>query len=592
MVRSFEKLNLQTKLITGFSIVIIFTIIISILSFVGFEKLINNTQTMYDKDLMGISYLRQMARDTNGIARSLNRYVLSVNADDTAAAKKAIEKIEALKKNELDLYEKAKPTIIRKELKDKLDALKPEIDKYFSMVGQVINSLPSGDKAAIAGYKLIASAEYQDSVDNLLAHIKEIADMKADGAEKNLAAAVESSNQIKFSLELSLAISILASVAIVYMVSQSINKPVDSLSKSINDLADSRLETVVENQDYSNEIGKMAKAVAVLQTNLQENARIVKAQEATTKEIGNIISRAAGGDFTAAVVLEGKDGFLLEISAQVNQLIDTSRKAFQAISQNATALASSSEELAAVSVQMSNDAQKTSAQAKLVSNSAVQVSSNTQAVAAGVEEMGSSIREISINAVQASNVANQAVDIASRTNATMEKLGASSTQIGGVLKVISSIAEQTNLLALNATIEAARAGELGKGFAVVANEVKELARQTAKATQEISGSITAIQGDAKGAMDSIAEISAIINKINDISSIIASAVEEQAATTGEMSRSVSTAARSSSEIASNIVSVSEAAQSTTQGASHTQIAANELAKIASELQNLVSRFTV
>jgi methyl-accepting chemotaxis protein len=174
----------------------------------------------------------------------------------------------------------------------------------------------------------------------------------------------------------------------------------------------------------------------------------------------------------------------------------------------------------------------------------------------------------------------------------MEKLGASSSQIGGVLKVISSISEQTNLLALNATIEAARAGELGKGFAVVANEVKELARQTAKATQEISGSITAIQGDAKGAMDSIAEISAIINKINDISSIIASAVEEQAATTGEMSRSVSTAARSSSEIASNIVSVSEAAQSTTQGASHTQIAANELAKIASELQNLVSRFSV
>ena len=174
----------------------------------------------------------------------------------------------------------------------------------------------------------------------------------------------------------------------------------------------------------------------------------------------------------------------------------------------------------------------------------------------------------------------------------MAKLGESSTEIGSVLKVISSIAEQTNLLALNATIEAARAGELGKGFAVVANEVKELARQTAKATEEISGSITAIQSDTNGAMVSIEEISNIINKINDISSLIASAVEEQAATTGEMGRSVSTAAASSANIASNIGTVSEAAQSTTEGAANTQVAASDLAKIASELQDLVSRFKV
>jgi methyl-accepting chemotaxis protein len=174
----------------------------------------------------------------------------------------------------------------------------------------------------------------------------------------------------------------------------------------------------------------------------------------------------------------------------------------------------------------------------------------------------------------------------------MAKLSESSTQIGGVLKVISGIAEQTNLLALNATIEAARAGGLGKGFAVVANEVKELARQTAKATEEINLSISTIQTDTQGAMTSIHEITNIINKINDISSLIASAVEEQAATTGEMGRSVSTAANNSANIAANIGSVSIAAQSTTQGAANTQNSATELAKIASELENLVAQFKV
>ena len=181
---------------------------------------------------------------------------------------------------------------------------------------------------------------------------------------------------------------------------------------------------------------------------------------------------------------------------------------------------------------------------------------------------------------------------AESTNATISKLGISSAEIGQVIKVITSIAQQTNLLALNATIEAARAGEAGKGFAVVANEVKELAKQTAKATEDISQKIAAIQSDTKGAVDAIATIGAVINQISEISSTIATAVEEQSATTNEMSRNVTEAARGSSEITQNIEGVSQAAQGTSSSAHESMKAAQQLAQMSTQLRGLVEQFRV
>jgi methyl-accepting chemotaxis protein len=173
----------------------------------------------------------------------------------------------------------------------------------------------------------------------------------------------------------------------------------------------------------------------------------------------------------------------------------------------------------------------------------------------------------------------------------VKKLGESSQEIGNVIKVITSIAQQTNLLALNATIEAARAGEAGKGFAVVANEVKELAKQTAKATEDIGQKIDAIQGDTKGAVQAIEEIGTIINQINDISNSIASAVEEQTVTTNEIGRSVTEASKGVGDIAKNIGGVAVAAKNTTQGANDTQKASHELSRMAAHLQSVISKFT-
>ncbi len=179
---------------------------------------------------------------------------------------------------------------------------------------------------------------------------------------------------------------------------------------------------------------------------------------------------------------------------------------------------------------------------------------------------------------------------AESTNQTVSKLGESSAEIGKVIEVITSIAQQTNLLALNATIEAARAGEAGKGFAVVANEVKELAKQTAKATEEIKGKITVIQENTAGAVSAIGGIRDVINKISHISTTIATAVEEQSATTGEMARNVSEAARGASTITSNINGVAEAAQNTSNNVSQAQTATEQLAHMASQLRELVGKF--
>jgi len=302
-----------------------------------------------------------------------------------------------------------------------------------------------------------------------------------------------------------------------------------------------------------------------------------------------VVNAASRGDLTKDVQVKGADA-IGQMGEGLAKFFTTLRSSVGNISQTAQTLASASRELTAVSQQMAAGAEETATQANVASAAAEQVSKNVTTVSTGAEEMGASIKEIAKNANEAAKVATTAVKVAEKTNATVAKLGESSAEIGNVIKVITSIAQQTNLLALNATIEAARAGEAGKGFAVVANEVKELAKQTAKATEDISRKIEAIQGDTKGAVEAIAQIGKIINQINDIQNTIASAVEQQTATTSEISRNVAEAAKGSNEIAQNITGVATAARSTTEGASNTKSSADELSRMALDLQRLVAQF--
>ncbi|MBV1859364.1 MAG: PAS domain S-box protein [Nannocystaceae bacterium] len=335
--------------------------------------------------------------------------------------------------------------------------------------------------------------------------------------------------------------------------------------------------------------GKTSRVVKLC-FDLTQQKRASHELEAKVEQLLETVGLAAEGDLTQVVTVLGDDP-IGRVGEGFKTLLDMMRESMTQISDNATNLGGASEELSSVAKSMTQSAVRTTKEANVASSTTEQVNQNVQTVAAAAEEMSASIREIAKNAADAARVAMSAVEVADTTNTVVTKLGESSADIGKVIKVITSIAQQTNLLALNATIEAARAGEAGKGFAVVANEVKELAKETAKATEDIGQRIEAIQGDTSSAVTAIGEISNIINEINDLQTAIAGAVEEQTATTNEITRNVADAARGSSEISDNITSVAGAAQSTSEGSSNAESASAEVASMASELRTLVSKFT-
>ncbi len=307
------------------------------------------------------------------------------------------------------------------------------------------------------------------------------------------------------------------------------------------------------------------------------------------RETMRVLNKVAGGDLSERVQVIGRDE-VGEMSIALNSALDHLSATMGRIGEHAGSLADSSKQLSSVSGQLAHSATQTSSQANQIASAADIVSTNVSTVSAGTSEMTISIQEISHSAQDAVGVANSAAEVAASTNATVAKLGSSSAQIGSVVQTITSIAEQTNLLALNATIEAARAGEAGKGFAVVAQEVKELSRATAQATADIAERIGAIQTDAEAAMAAISQITSIIGHIGETQASIASAVEEQTATTNEISRSIAEASSGSIEIAHNIDGMARSAQDVSSGVEQTRATAEQLSGLALQLHELVSGF--
>ena len=451
-----------------------------------------------------------------------------------------------------------------------LDALKKAAgaDKYAKMIADIAaalkdfrTSFDGMSQATIAGDKL-----YDDTMQPQFKQIDDI----DDSVQQSLSGGLDETKSATLATILTtltsqgaLAVIELAlGLLLAFLIGRSIVRPVAGMTAAMEKLADGDTSASIPAQDFKDEIGAMAKAVGVFKESMIEADRLAALQRE---------EQAKKAERQQAV-----EGHIAGFDSSMQQSL--------------SALATAAGELRRTAESMSGTAEDTTRQAQAVASAADQASGNVQTVAASTEEMASSIAEISRQVVHSSEVAGKAVEAASRTNATMQSLAEAAQKIGEVVSLIQDIASQTNLLALNATIEAARAGEAGKGFAVVASEVKSLATQTGKATEEISGQISAIQTSTKDAVEAIKSIGAIIAEINEISGSIAAAMEEQGTTTREITRHTQEAARGTGEVSQNIAGVNRAASSTGAAASQVLGSADDLGKQAEMLRAEVDQF--
>jgi methyl-accepting chemotaxis protein len=528
----FARVGLQWRLLLAILLVALTTLAVGVIGASRMTVLSDQAEQVFEEGTVPLDKIRQLQSAWwEYQAASARSSIANLDPETVAEFRARADEVQGTIE-ELTATVSAEP--LGADARASFERFEPAVAAYFTALTKIIQIMRSGDPAQMAQIGTVVP-DLEAAEAEAISALTEAADAQSESAHQvadDAIAAAASARTLTFVV---IALGLAVSVALAVLVARSINRPVQRISEVLERVADGDL------------------SVRVGPTGGAELSRVSAALDRTLDAIGDVLTLVSG---------------------------------------SATRLGEASQKLTVASDAIADNARTAAGQADGVVLSAGAVASSVDTVATGSSQMESAIREISQNASEASRVASQAVDVAEETTRTVGKLGDSSAEIATVVKLINGIAEQTNLLALNATIEAARAGEAGKGFAVVASEVKELAQETARATEDISQRVEAIQGDTAGAVEAISRISAVIGEINDFQATIAAAVEEQTATTNEMNRNVAEAASGSQDIAAAISGLAAGTQETNQRVGDAQQAAVELARMSAELQEAVGRFRV
>ncbi|ABS03421.1 methyl-accepting chemotaxis protein [Kineococcus radiotolerans] len=528
MPRFLLDLKVSTKILSSFSAVCLLLLTVAGVGLLQLSQAQHRLQTVSEESVAGQQALGKVATSSQRATKDL--FALALVPSEEARTTFGEDLQELL--DDWDAYRSSGPQVPA----DQLDAVDAALEEYAAGTQVLVGIAMTGDQVEFMDTRNDASIPVAQggiahgAVGDTLGVVQDTATAVAAQAAADGAAAHGRARLLLIGVAV---LAVVLSVALSVLISRSIAGPLARTRRVAEALAAGRLDERVEVVGHD-EVGQTALA---LNTALDQVS-------ATIATIGRSVQR-----------LQGASGSLGEVAQR-----------------------------------LSSGAQESSAQADVVLLASGDIAVNVSTVAAAGDEMSAAIREIAASTADASQVASAAVASAEDARTTIERLSVSSREIGDVVKLITSIAEQTNLLALNATIEAARAGEMGKGFAVVAGEVKELAQQTARATEEIVGRVNATQADAASAAAAIGEITEVIARIDGLQSTIAAAVEEQSATTSEMVRNVTEVSNGSQEITSNISGIASAAARTTTDAGATQTAADEVSSAAQDLRTAVGAF--